>query len=168
MKVNEELISFDDAKIVFRNFAGVQTEYNSEGSRNFCVVIDDEEKASQLLDEGFNVKIKPPREEGDRPFIFMKVNVNFNANRPGLNPNIYLVTGEKISKLDADTVSILDHIDIASVDMDLRKYHNKRNSGTGVTAYLKAMRVVQDIDRFAAEMQAYDSKPYNNDDDIKF
>lgn len=47
-------------------------------------------------------------------------------------------------------VSIVDEIDIRSVNLDVRPYDWKVNGKTGRTAYLQSMEVIQEIDRFAA------------------
>ena len=49
-------------------------------------------------------------------------------------------------------VPMLDDIDICSVNLDIRPYDWEVNGKTGRTAYLQAMKVIQEIDRFAAEM----------------
>ena len=47
-------------------------------------------------------------------------------------------------------VSIVDEIDIRSVNLDVRPYDWEVNGKTGRTAYLQSMEVIQNIDRFAA------------------
>jgi len=93
----------------------------------------------------WNVKIKPPREEGDTPFIYLPVKVKFNDK----GPMVYLQSGRNRVKLDQDSISMLDDIDIASVDMDIRPYDNEINGKPFRAAYLQSMCVTQDIDRFA-------------------
>lgn len=143
------VLQIEDARIIFRNFAGLGSKYNREGDRNFAVIIPDEEIADKLTEEGWNVKIRPPREEGDSPFMYLPVKIKFNHRGPG----IYVVAGEKVTRLNEDTIDMLDEIDIKSVDMDLRPYDWKVNGKTGRSAYLQALNVIQDIDRFAARYQ---------------
>ena len=57
------ILQIDDAKIIYRNFAGVGSKFNREGDRNFAVLIEDEALAEQLTNDGWNVKIKLPRDE---------------------------------------------------------------------------------------------------------
>lgn len=49
---------------------------------------------------------------------------------------------------------MLDEIDIRSVDMDLRPYDWDVNGKQGRTAYLEAMDVTQNVDRFGARYAA--------------
>ena len=140
------ILQIDNARIVYRNFAGEEGKYNRKGDRNFAVVIPDEEMAERLTDLGWNVKVKPPRDEDDSPFMFLKVKVQFNER----GPKVYLKTGTNMVLLDEESVDCLDHIDIANVDLDLRPYHWDVNGKQGISAYLQSICVTQEFDRFAS------------------
>lgn len=142
------ILQIDDARIIYRNFSGVGSKFNREGDRNFAVYIGDEDVANELRDRGWNVKIKPPREDGDDPFMFLPVKIKFNDR----GPSVYLVTGNKKTPLNENTVSCLDDIDILSVDLDIRPYDWEVNGKTGRTAYLQSIWVTQEVDRFASRM----------------
>lgn len=146
-----DILQIDDARIVYRNFSGVGSKFNREGDRNFAVVINDQEVVDALLDQGWNVKIKPPRDEDDEPFMFLPVKVKFNDR----GPNVYLKSGRNMVKLGEEEVSCLDDMDILGVDMDVRPFDWEVNGKTGRTAYLQSIRVTQDLDRFAAEEDEY-------------
>lgn len=139
------ILQIDDARIVYRNFSGVGSKFNREGDKNFSVIIDDSAIADELVAEGWNVKIREPREEGDDPFIHLPVKVKFNDR----GPRIYLVSGSRKNELDEESVAILDNVDIISVDLDIRPYDWEVNGKTGRTAYLHSMCVTQEVDRFA-------------------
>lgn len=157
------ILQIDDARIIHRNFAGEASKYNREGDRNFSVVIPDRNLnidelkdlgyavdtkitiVDALIELGWNVKIKPPRDEDDSPFMYLPVKVKFNDR----GPNVYLITGTRRNNLNEDTVACLDDIDIDSVDLDIRPYEWEVNGTSGRTAYLQAIHVVQKIDRFA-------------------
>ena len=140
------ILQIDDCRIVYRNFSGAPSKFNREGDRNFAVVIPDEEIKDALLDAGYNVKVKPPRDEDDTPFMYLPVKIKFNDR----GPSAYLQSGRAMRKLDEDTMSMLDDIDILSVDLDIRTYDWEVQGKTGRTAYLQSINVIQEIDRFAA------------------
>lgn len=147
-----DILQIDDARIIYRNFAGRGDKYNREGDRNFAVVIPDEETANELTNLGWNVKVKPPREDGDTPFMFLPVKVKFN----GRSPNVYLQTGRNKNRLDEESVGLLDDIDIVCVNLDIRPYDWILHEGTpnekrGRSAYLQNIEVIQDVDRFAGD-----------------
>ena len=143
------ILQIDDARIIYRNFAGAPSKFNREGDRNFAVVIPEEEMAAQLTDLGWNVKIKPAREDGDTPFMFLPVKVKFN----GRGPNVYLKTGRNKNRLDEESIGLLDDIDIVCVNLDIRPYDWDVNGKSGRTAYLQNIEVIQDVDRFAGDDQ---------------
>ena len=150
MKINfasRGVVQIDEARIIYRNFAGAPSKFNREGDRNFAVVIEDQDIAEALTEKGWNVKIKPPREEGDEPFMFLPVKVKFNER----GPRVYLqnsLGGRNRVTLDEDTVGILDNVDIINVDLDIRPYDWDVQGKTGRTAYLQSICVTQEVDRF--------------------
>lgn len=147
------ILQIDEAMITHRNFEGRGDKFNREGDRNFSVIINSQEIADALLNDvneegvGWNVKIKPPRDEDGDPFMYLPVKVKFN----GRGPNVYLITGDRKNELDEDSVAILDEIDIDHVDLDIRPYDGVMSGRPFRSAYLQAIRVFQKIDRFAAQ-----------------
>lgn len=140
------ILEIEDARIIYRNFSGVGSKFNREGDRNFAVIIPNEDIKDQLVEAGWNVKIRDARDEFEDPFMFLPVKVKFNNRGPGA----YVVSGDSVTRLTEDTIDMLDEIDIASVDMDLRPYDWEVNGNTGRTAYLQNINVIQNIDRFGA------------------
>ena len=149
MKINfaaRGVVQIDEARIIYRNFAGAPSKFNREGDRNFAVVIEDQDIAEALTEKGWNVKIKPPREEGDEPFMFLPVKVKFNDR----GPKVYLqnsLGGRNRVTLDEETVGILDNVDITNVDLDIRPYDWDVQGKTGRTAYLQSICVKQEVKR---------------------
>lgn len=140
------ILQIDDARIIHRNFAGVGSKFNREGDRNFSLVIEDQGTANKLIEEGWNVKIKEPRDEGDEPFMFLPIKVKFNDR----GPSVYLKSGPSDPvRLTEETIDCLDNIDILSVDLDIRPYDWEVNGKLGRTAYLQSIYVTQEVDRFA-------------------
>lgn len=152
------ILQIDDARLVYRNFSGIGSKFNREGDRNFAVVIPDEETKDALIAEGYNIKIKPPRDEDDSPFMYLPVKIKFNDR----GPNIYLQTqtGRSKSRLDDESIGVLDNVDILRVDLDVRPYDWEVNGKEGRTAYLQSMHVTQQVDRFA---ERFASEEYPSD-----
>ena len=140
----DNILQIDDARIIFRNFSGAPSKFNREGDRNFAVIIPEQEIADALIAEGWNVKIKPPREDGDTPFMYLPVKIKFNDR----GPRVYLKSGSNMIRLDEESISCLDNVDIISVDLDIRPYDWNVNGMEGRTAYLQSIQVTQEVDRF--------------------
>lgn len=149
-------ITVEGARIIFRNFKGEASQYNRAGDRNFCLVLD-EQLADDLMRDGWNVKRKEPREEGDDPLLYLKVKVAF-GNYP---PIIKQVTSRGAIQLDEDTVMVLDSAAIENVDLIISPYEYEVNGKHGVAAYLKKMYVTiaeDDLDKKYARFEGEDEE----------
>ena len=165
------ILQIDNARITYKNFAGVGSKFNREGERNFSLIIPDEvvfdkksgeemELKDVLKREGWNVKIKKPdplkpRDEDDKPFMHLPVKVKFNddydpESEDDRGPYCYLITGNNKVRLGPDNIGCLDNVWIDNIRLDIRPYDWEVNGKTGRTAYLHAIEVTQSIvDRFA-------------------
>ena len=147
VRFTRDILEIEDARIIYRNFEGLASKFNREGDRNFAVIIPNDDICNELVEAGWNVKIRPPRDEDDSPFMFLPVKIKFNSRGPAA----YVRSGDSVTKLTEDTIGMLDEIDIQSVDMDIRPYDWDVNGKQGRTAYLQAINVIQNIDRFGAQ-----------------
>lgn len=136
MPRDDKTLIMEDARIVFRNFAGKEGKYNREGDRNFCILLD-ENLAEQMDQDGWNVRALKAREEGDPDQPYLQVSVGFKG-RP---PNIVLVTSRGRTSLSEDECEILDWADIQMVDLSVRPYEWEVNGKSGIKAYLNSIFV---------------------------
>jgi hypothetical protein len=144
----------ENARLIFRNFAGKEGQYNREGDRNFAVILDPD-TAAQMVEDGWNVRSLAAREEGDEDTPYIPVAVSFK-NRP---PRIMLITSTGRTKLDESSVDVLDYADIKVADLIARGYEWVVNGKTGVKAYLQTLFVTieeDDLERKYAMMEQGD------------
>lgn len=144
-KYIDDKIIIHNARIMFRNFSGEETQFNRAGDRNFCAVIDDPDKAAQLSADGWNIKQLPVREDGDEPTYIINVAVKFDKKPP----RIYMVAGDKKTEITEETVGCLDYVEIKSVDLSISPYNWSTRTGSGVKAYLHTLYVTIEEDPFA-------------------
>lgn len=151
---NDNTVLMEGVRIVFRNFAGKEGQYNREGDRNFAVLLDDG-VANAMAEDGWNIKWLKPREdaEDEAPQAYLQVSVNFKG-RP---PRIVMVTSRGRTNLDETTVDMLDWADIKNVDLIVRPYEWNVNGKTGVKAYLQSLFVTIEEDALEQKYAELDS-----------
>lgn len=154
--MTNENISIANARIMFRNFRGEASKFNAAGKRNFCVVIDND-IAEHLMNDGWNIRMFPPRDDEELPTYYMQVSVSYDV----IPPNIFLITKHNKTRLDEDTVGSLDWAEIENIDLVIRPYNWEAQGKTGVKAYVKNMYVTIVEDEFADK---YADIPTNDED----
>lgn len=145
MANDRETVTIEDARIVYKNFAGAKSQFNAAGKREFSVILD-EVTAEGMLADGYNVKRMKAREEGDPETPFITIEVSYKV-RP---PRVFMKSSTARTPLTEATVEMLDWADIASVDVVITPYDWELNGKTGRKAYLKtlwAMIEEDDLDR---------------------
>lgn len=150
-------VMIEDAKLIFRNFAGLAREFNSEGDRNFSVILEPE-LAQKLKAAGWRVKQLKAREEGEEGDYHLKVKVNYKTGRP---PRCVLITSNNRTELGSDEVQLFDVADIKQADLIINGYWNDM-SGGGYAGYLKTLFITINEDELE---QKYDEQHQTPGDD---
>ena len=124
-------------------------DFTTAKATETALVVPDEEARDALIEQGYNVKTKAPRDEDEEPLMYLTIKVKPN----GRGPRIYLVSGRSKRELPEESWGLIDQISIANVSLDIHAYDWTVNGKVGRSAYLAAMEVTQNIDRFAAAME---------------
>lgn len=151
-RTGRDNVCVEDAHLIWKNFSGEENKFNRAGNRNFNIIIDDPEFADELLDRGWNVKEKKPRDEGDDPYYVLACTVSFKI-RP---PKIVIYAGHSKTFLNEDTVGELDYADIINVDLELNGSHWEVNGDSGIKAYVNELHVTIDSGAFSDKYDNYD------------
>lgn len=134
----DNTVLMEGVRIIFRNFQGLEGQYNKAGERNFGVILDDK-LARMLLEDGWNVKMLRPREqdEGDTETPWLPVAVRYDI----FPPRIVLVTSKNRETLEEHQLDMLDWAEILNVDIIVRPHYWDVNGKSGLKAYVKTMYV---------------------------
>lgn len=147
-------VLMEGVRIIFRNFAGKEGQYNREGDRNFAVLLDDT-IAHAMAEDGWNIKWLKPREdadEGETDQAYLPVKVNYGKGSP---PRVVVITSRGRTNISEHEVEMLDWADITNVDLIVRPYHWNVNGKTGISAYLQSIYVTieeDELERKYAEL----------------
>jgi hypothetical protein len=146
MPNNDGTFLVEGAQFLYRtNFRGEPEQYNERGDRVFNLKLP-EELARQLMSDGWNVKMSKPRKDAKPEEIeefvsepYMEVKLGYKVHPPRV-----VMIGDKSGKrteLGEDTVSVLDEMEYANIDLVVRPREYDINGKQGIRAYLKTMYV---------------------------
>lgn len=138
---NPSDLMIEDAKILFTNFAGSPTRYNSEGGKREFSVALPLNLVEDLERDGWNVKFRKNADgefDPERPYLGVKVSYKFKA------PAIWLVTAGRKQLMTEDTVGTLDNITIKTADVVIHPSVYDVRGQQGISAYVKELYVVMD------------------------
>lgn len=138
---NPSDLMIEDAKLLFTNFAGSPTRYNSEGGKREFSVALPLNLVEDLERDGWNVKYRKNADgefDPERPYLGVKVSYKFRA------PAIWLVTNGRKQLMTEDTVGTLDNITIKTADVVIHPSVYDVRGQQGISAYVKELYVVMD------------------------
>jgi hypothetical protein len=136
----------------FSHFDGREDTFNNEGDHNFTIIIDDEQEARRLMDEGWNIRTMEGREEGDPPEYLLKVKISFRFSAPA----IFFLKGER--RYRADEVDLVDikRATCEQLDVIIQPSPWVHGRDSGISAYVKEMYVKIKESRFAERYADYE------------
>ena len=109
---------FEDARIVFRNFTGREGQFNAEGERNFCLLLNPED-ANQMSADGWNIKVLKPRDSDDAPQPYVQVKVGYKV----FPPTIKTITSRGANIITEDLLEMLDYVELVNNIGNLQNEH---------------------------------------------
>ena len=125
----------EDAKLLYRHFAGTADDFHREGERDFSVRIDDPQLAERLAAEGWNVRERT-YDDGEK-FWHVKIKISYKFQPPAVG--IVRKNGEVF--LEEKDLGMLDHAEILRADLIIDPSVWNIRGETGVTGYLRALHV---------------------------
>ena len=129
-----------NSNIIYRNFSGRTSQYNKNGDLKFTIVIPDPDIAQKLANDGWNIKIKPSKNDDERPFCTLDVRVRMDLT--WAKPKIKQFTHKGSVTITEDNIGNFDDAEFETADIVLRQYLWTNPKGeSGVSAQLSEMYV---------------------------
>lgn len=154
----KQIITFEDAQIIFRNFEGRGDRYNREGSRNFSVIVS-EDDAIMLDEMGCNVKRTKPRDGDEEGKPYVKILLGM------YDPEIYVISRGRKKLLAPSQYAKLDRLEFEQADLEVSKSNKQweNNGRTGYSLYLETLVVVVIESKILSKYDDYDEEelPFN-------
>lgn len=144
----QQVVTIEGCRLLWPHLAGNPGKFNRAGERGFTIVFDDADEVQKLVDEGYNVNIKPPREEGEEPFMKMNVKLAFT---PTYRPQIWLNVNGQRKVLDENTCEAIDMLrssNITNVVVQFHPFIYDNEYGHGKSAWLDGIEVFAIPSRF--------------------
>ena len=139
-------LSVEGAGIIFKNFSGNPTDFNPVGGKRTFALVLPRELADDLVEEGWNVRRRPAKDEGDDDMLYTEIVVNMASQYP---PKLHLLfrngANEKLVQLREDELNELDENLLTDIDVVIHPFtHGRANSaGSTVKGYLKSLYATQ-------------------------
>ena len=147
----QQLLKLESPKIFMTNFAGVPSNNNPQGHRQFAMEIPTQEMADAMKAEGWSVwYTKESERYGEpRPCITVEMRYHHEKDLEYLNPKIYKCTrnNPRGTLLTEDLLGDLENDEIEDIVLWINPSHWSVNGKEGIKAYVHSMWVkVEDDD----------------------
>ena len=144
MSRKNHLMEIKNAKIICKNFKGAERQYNPEGKRTFCVVLDiPTDEVMKLEEAGWNVRILKPSEDYPEGGYMISVEARFKP----YSPVIWIRrNGGAEMMMNEATISELDNMSFQKVDL---KISGSAYEPHKIKAYLREMYADVEVNQMA-------------------
>lgn len=151
--INDLELEDVQVKWPFSHFDGRKDTFNEEGDHNFTVVLP-EDQARELMEipNGWNIKERAGREEGDPPEFTLKIKISYKYEEPA----IYFLKGNRRFRATEEDLVDIKRSTCERIDVICSPSRWVQPDRTGVTAYVKEMYVKIRESRFAEMYSDYD------------
>lgn len=135
---NTRKLVLENVEVGFKNFMGRKTKYNRSGKKTFSAFMDPEQ-GEMLEKDGWNIKWTKVRDPQDISTPYLNITVNYDGQTA---PSLFIVTPNKKTLLNSETVNLLDNAEIEFADLIINPYEweipgdNPGEIKSGITAYL--------------------------------
>jgi hypothetical protein len=155
-------MTIENPRIIFKNFSGKERKsrltgkvVNREGTRNFCVVIEDPELAENLKQAGWNIRETKVTDEYDEPLLYLPVEIRYDPFPPEA---VFMKNETKTVMLTEDTIGTLDRAKIVYSSLEIKASPWVNDDGQQrIKAYLKRGGFQIETDEFEARWAAEES-----------
>lgn len=144
----QQVVTVEGCRLLWPHLSGKAGRFNREGERGFTIVFDDADEVQKLIDEGYNVNIKAPREPGDEPFMKMTIKM---AYTPKYRPQVWLNVNGQRKVLDENTCEAIDMLRSSNITNVIVQFHPNiydNEFGHGKSAWLDGIEVFAIPSRF--------------------
>lgn len=144
MSDKKPLLKIENAKIICKNFKGAERQYNPEGKRTFCVVLNiPTEEAMRLEETGWNIRILKSSDDYPDGGYMLPVEARFKP----YPPVIWIRrNGEKPMKMEEATVGELDNMSFQSANLIISGNEYEPHK---IKAYLREMYADVEVNQMA-------------------
>ena len=159
------LISLDDVKIKFHNFAGGPLPWDPNNTKKTLTILVSDEQVETLQKAGVT-SVKPgyinPNYPDAEPENRLPINIQYNTDRATgakWGPSVHMyIEGDPVPvELTEDTIGQLDDAYILKTSVVLSLHKWSVNGKSGANVYLKELYVVIRKNRYADEFAKYSS-----------
>ena len=141
-----------EVKWPFSHFDGRKDTFNDEGDHNFTIILPEDQARNLLaIPDGWTIKEREGREEGDPIEYTMKIKISYKYEQP----QVFILKGNKRFRAAEEDLADIKRSTCERIDVIVSPSRWVNGDRSGVTAYVKEMYVQIKESRFAEQYADY-------------